>query len=116
MDEAEHCHRLAFIQRGEIMAVGSPVELRQTMMQGQIYEFDPSDTTRAIQELRRAVDDGRLQAGAVELYGSSVHVLWKGAGDAVQSIGKVLIQSDVEPGNIHRIEPSLEDVFITCMR
>ncbi|MFC1997209.1 ABC transporter ATP-binding protein [Chloroflexota bacterium] len=28
MDEAEHCHRLAFIQRGEIIAYGSPKEIK----------------------------------------------------------------------------------------
>lgn len=116
MDEAEHCHRLAFIQRGEIIAVGSPTELRQTMMEGQVFEFEPSDTNKAIIGLRRAVDEGRLPAGAIELYGSSLHVVWRGEGDPERSIREVLAGSDVRSGMIHEIEPSLEDVFINCMR
>jgi ABC-2 type transport system ATP-binding protein len=29
MDEAEHCHRLAFIQRGKLIAYGSPEEIKR---------------------------------------------------------------------------------------
>ena len=39
MDEAEHCHRLAFIQHGKIIAYGSPTEIKRNMMKGQVLEI-----------------------------------------------------------------------------
>ena len=116
MDEAEHCHRLAFIQRGEIIAIGSPIELRTTMMGGQIMEFEPSDTAAAVKLLRQAVETGSLAAKSVELYGSSVHVVLHHEAGAGSAITQILEEEGVEPGSIQPIEPSLEDVFINSMR
>jgi ABC-2 type transport system ATP-binding protein len=116
MDEAEHCHRLAFLQRGEIIASGSPAELRQSMMDGRIYEFEPSDTTEAVKLLRRAAAEGRLPAQSVELYGTSVHVVIEDKLDEEQTLREVLEQGGIRAGSIRLIEPSLEDVFISCMR
>jgi ABC-type multidrug transport system ATPase subunit len=31
MDEAEHCHRLALINQGELKAIGSPRELKESI-------------------------------------------------------------------------------------
>ena len=39
MDEAEHCHRLAFIQRGKIIAQGSPSEIKNQTMQEEVLEI-----------------------------------------------------------------------------
>lgn len=116
MDEAEHCHRLAFLQRGEIIARGSPAELRRTMMDGRIYEFEPSDTNQAVKLLRRARDESRLRAQSVELYGTSVHVVIEDQLEQKQKLREILERGGVRSGPIRRIEPSLEDVFIRCMR
>jgi ABC-2 type transport system ATP-binding protein len=116
MDEAEHCHRLAFIQRGEIIAIGTPLELRSSMMDGRILSFEPANTTAAVKLLRRAVETGRLPARSVELYGSSVHVVLKGDVRTGSVIRQLLEEEGVETGSIEEIEPSLEDVFIASMR
>jgi ABC-2 type transport system ATP-binding protein len=115
MDEAEHCHRLAFIQRGELIAIGSPMELRASMMQSQILELEPSDTTTAVKLLRSAVQQGQLEASSVELYGSAVHVVVPSAVDAESRIKQILEVASVQPGEVQEIEPSLEDVFINSM-
>ncbi|MGD2179002.1 MAG: AAA family ATPase, partial [Anaerolineae bacterium] len=39
MDEAEHCHRLALIQRGAMIACGSPEEIKHEKMKGQVLEI-----------------------------------------------------------------------------
>jgi ABC-2 type transport system ATP-binding protein len=116
MDEAEHCHRLAFIQRGKIIAQGSPEEIKRTMMPGNVLELEPSDTARAVEVLRAAQQSGDLALEEVEMYGSLVHVVARDVEKARVAIGLRLRQANVDPGSMTVIEPSLEDVFIACMR
>jgi len=116
MDEAEHCHRLAFIQRGKIIAYGSPSEIKSEMMRGQVLEIAPSDSVRAVKVLRAAQEAGTLPIEEVELYGSLVHVV---APDMKQL--RISIENELDKAGIHIeqmsiIEPSLEDVFISAMK
>jgi ABC-2 type transport system ATP-binding protein len=115
MDEAEHCHRLAFIQRGELIAAGSPQVLKETMMEGRVIEIYPSDTAKTIEILRTARESGELQLGGVALYGSFVHVVVPGDGPEEAMIKKHLKRAELKLHSIREIEPSLEDVFIACM-
>jgi ABC-2 type transport system ATP-binding protein len=75
MDEAEHCHRLAFIQRGTIIAQGSPESIKHEMMPGKVLEIEPSHAASAVSVLRNAQQTGILDLDEVELYGSLVHVV-----------------------------------------
>ena len=116
MDEAEHCHRLALIQRGRIIASGSPDEMRNQGMRGQVLEIAPSDSAKATKLLRAAKADGRLPLQSVELYGSLVHVIAEGVESLQEEIALELGRAAIESGRMAVIEPSLEDVFIACMR
>ncbi len=116
MDEAEHCHRLAFIQRGRLIASGSPEEIKHSVMRGQVLEIAPADPPRAVQALRAARDAGRLELEEVAMYGSLVHVVGTGMERRKEEIAAELRRVGVAPGPMTVIEPSLEDVFIACMR
>ncbi len=116
MDEAEHCHRLAFIQRGKLIAHGSPEEIKRDMMRGQVLEIAPTNTAKAVQVLRAAREAGRLPLEEVAMYGPLVHVVAPDMKRHQESIAAELVQAGVEPGAMAIIEPSLEDVFIECMR
>ncbi len=116
MDEAEHCHRLAFIRRGRLIAVGRPEEIKHTMLGGRVWELAPSDPARAVEVLRAAQQDGRLPLEEVALYGSLVHVVAPDRKNAEKAIAIELRQALIDPGQMTAIEPSLEDVFIACMR
>jgi ABC-2 type transport system ATP-binding protein len=116
MDEAEHCHRLAFIQRGKLIAKGSPEQIKQNMMRGQVLELEPSNTAEAVKILRAAQRDGDLPVDEVEMYGSLVHVIAQDVEKHRQAIASQLRKANVDPGQMAVIEPSLEDVFIACMR
>jgi ABC-2 type transport system ATP-binding protein len=116
MDEAERCHRLAFIQRGELIACGSPEEIKRDLMDGQVLEIAPADTAKAVKVLRAARDSGRLPLQEVAMYGALVHVVAPEMGRYQQAIAAELRQADVGVGDMAIIEPSLEDVFIACMR
>lgn len=116
MDEAEHCHRLAFIQRGQIIAYGSPAQTKAEMMHGQVLEIAPSDAAKAVQVLRAAQKSGKFPLEDVELYGSLVHAVAPDMEELQIAIADELEQAQVNPGKMSIIEPSLEDVFIACMR
>ena len=116
MDEAEHCHRLAFIQRGVIIAYGSPAEIKSEMMRGQVLEIAPSDPVKAVKVLRAAQEDGSLPIQEIELYGSLVHVVAPDMKKHQRTIEHELRQADLRIEHADIIEPSLEDVFISAMK
>jgi len=116
MDEAEHCGRLSFIQRGRIIAYGSPAEIKSEMMRGQVLEIAPSDAVDAVKTLRAAQESGALPIEEVELYGSLVHVVAPEMKKHKGAIAGVLKNAGIDAGKMAIIEPSLEDVFISAMK
>ena len=116
MDEAEHCHRLAFIQRGKIIAYGSPAEIKSEMMRGQVLEIAPSDAVEAVKVLRAAQEFGALPIEEVELYGSLVHIVAPDMKKQQRAIERELRQAGIRTDHADIIEPSLEDVFISAMK
>ncbi len=116
MDEAEHCHRLAFIQHGEIIAYGSPADIKRQAMQGQVLEIAVSDAAKTVRTLRRAQADQSLPIDEVELYGSLVHVIGEDIANHTASIAKILEDAQINIEQMEMIAPSLEDVFIACMK
>lgn len=115
MDEAEHCHRLALIQRGSLIATGSPTEIKQEMMRGEVLEITTTDAIETMRLLREASEANRLPIEEVELYGSLVHVVAPEMATIQNQIAEVLREADIEPQAMAVIEPSLEDAFIASM-
>jgi ABC-2 type transport system ATP-binding protein len=111
MDEAEHCHRLAFIQRGRLVAMGSPEEIKAEEMQGQVLEIDCGAPQRAMGILR-AMD----WFSEVSLYGALIHVVAASVGTYQAQIEAALREAGITIQNMNIIAPSLEDVFIASVR
>jgi len=116
MDEAEHCHRLAFIQRGEIIAQGSPEEIKKNMMPGQVLEIDTDQAGKVIKILREAFQNKKLDYLDLELYGSLVHLIAPQVQSLSRDIKKLLTADKIIINSMSVVEPTLEDVFIACMR
>jgi ABC-2 type transport system ATP-binding protein len=114
MDEAEHCQNLAFIQRGRLVAQGSPQEIKENHMPGEVLEIDCDRPNKVIQILRE-MD----QFAEVALYGAQIHAVTLPDADAeAQSelIAQILADEQVPVHSIDRIVPSLEDVFIASVQ
>jgi ABC-2 type transport system ATP-binding protein len=111
MDEAEHCHRLAFIQRGKLIAYGSPEEIKRDAMRGQVLEIDCTRPDVAIGVLRQM--DGFEE---VALYGAQIHVVAEEATSHKPRITRALAEAGVQVQAIDVVAPSLEDVFISSVR
>ncbi|MCP4138679.1 MAG: ABC transporter ATP-binding protein [Chloroflexi bacterium] len=116
MDEAEHCHKLAFIQRGNLIAEGSPADIKEKMMKGQVLEISSSDAINAVKILRRAQEQGKIPLQEIELYGSLVHVVAPNVEKEKNAINKLLKNEQIHVEEMALIEASLEDVFIASMK
>ena len=111
MDEAEHCHQLSFIQRGKIVAIGSPEEIKQEKMRGQVLEIDCSAPDMAMKTLRTAV-----LFEEVALYGALIHIVAEDVEASKLKIKRLLQAENIKIRSMEKILPSLEDVFIASVR
>ncbi|MFQ5925259.1 MAG: ATP-binding cassette domain-containing protein [Dehalococcoidia bacterium] len=109
MDEAECCHRLAFIDKGKLVAQGTLQSLKDRMS-GQILEIDcsqPDVAIRGLQEMRLFQE--------VALYGNLIHVTVQDTEGHRLLIEERLRQKGVQIRSMEVVPPSLEDVFISSM-
>jgi ABC-2 type transport system ATP-binding protein len=111
MDEAEHCQNLAFIQHGRIVAFGSPADIKDTKMRGQVLEIDCDRPELAIPALREM---GLFEE--VALYGALIHAVAADVAAHRPQIVQRLMQAGVQVQAMDVIAPSLEDVFISSVR
>jgi len=111
MDEAEHCHRLAFIQRGQLVALGSSQDIKAEKMHGQVLEIDCSAPELALSLLK---ENELFQE--VSLYGALIHVVAEDIETYRPQIKGALQEKEIEIRSMERISPSLEDVFIASVR
>jgi ABC-2 type transport system ATP-binding protein len=111
MDEAEHCQDLAFIHRGQIIARGTPDQIKLNKMHGQVLEIDCDRPDKAIKVLQRM-----NLFNEVALYGALVHVVAEDVDKHQHHIRQALSEAGVDIRTLDIIAPSLEDVFIANVR
>jgi ABC-2 type transport system ATP-binding protein len=105
MEEAEHCDRLAILNEGKLVALGSPVELK-SQIGGDVVLFETQNSDTAQTLALRLAQRFDVQASVLE---NSVRL--------EHSQGHRFAASVVEafPGMVEAVsvaKPSLEDVFI----
>jgi ABC-2 type transport system ATP-binding protein len=109
MDEAERCHRLAILDRGRVVADGSPRELMDALP-GTALLVSTGDVRRAQAALAHTPE-----VIATAQIGAQLRVLARDGADAPRRIGERLqaagIDAQVEP-----TAPNLEDVFVAATR
>ena len=106
MDEAEYCNRIALIDSGRIVAIGSPGELRRRRLGGTLYELECSALGAALEALRQA--PGVIDAA---IFGDRLHVLLERP-EAAPQLQPLLAGRGIRAGAPQAIAPSLEDVFV----
>jgi ABC-2 type transport system ATP-binding protein len=116
MDEAEHCHRLAFIYGGEIIAQGTPAEVRRAGVQGQVLEIDCREPERAMLLLRQAAAAGSLVVQELAFHGSLIHAVGESAPALGAAISRLLSGNGIVVESIEPVESSLEDVFVSLVK
>ncbi|MDP2470699.1 MAG: ABC transporter ATP-binding protein [Candidatus Palauibacterales bacterium] len=110
MEEAEYCNRVALMNRGRLIALDRPGALRAALEEP-ILEVRTMDAARAVEALAGA--DGVIEAA---MFGRRLHVAASDEALARSSIESRLAGAGLRAEQIERIEPSLEDVFVSLVR
>jgi ABC-2 type transport system ATP-binding protein len=110
MDEAEYCDRLGLIYRGELVALGTPEEMKTRLMKDEVVEILLERPQDAIGLL-----EGLAAVKGAALFGKGIHAVVDRAQEAVP-----LLRASLEAGGfpvirIGKIVPSLEDVFVSLV-
>jgi ABC-2 type transport system ATP-binding protein len=106
MDEAEYCNRLALMNGGKLIALGTPTELKLGSIQGSLLLLECDRLGDAI-ELVRRIDGVR----DVAVFGNALHLVVSDA--AVAPAIRAALEADaISVTGLHTIRPSLEDAFV----
>jgi ABC-2 type transport system ATP-binding protein len=106
MDEAERCHRLAYIAYGHLLARGTVAEI--VAAEGlATYEIAGPDLYGLLDRLKPLPGVDQVVA-----FGLTLHVSGRDADVLAQSLAPFM----VEPYSVTRIPSNLEEVFISLMR
>jgi len=107
MDEAEYCNRIALINQGRLVAIGSPAELKRKGPGGELLliECDAVGQTLAALQSAPGVRDASI-------FGNAIHVLVGDAALESTRLPAYLETRGLALTRIEPIEPTLEDVFV----
>jgi ABC-2 type transport system ATP-binding protein len=110
MDEAEYCDRIGLIYRGELIALGSPVELKTQLMQEEVLEVLSDRPQEAMEEIR-----GLPGVREAALFGRGLHVVAEDGESVASRIRGHLAEKGFSVERVEKIVPSLEDVFVSLI-
>lgn len=110
MDEAEYCDRLALIDRGRVIALGTPSELKLETISHGVLEVECQPLILALDLLK-----GEPWVAEVGIFGNFIHVIGKEGINMEQAVGLLFKKHGVYLKGMERIRPSLEDVFISLI-
>jgi ABC-2 type transport system ATP-binding protein len=110
MEEAEHCHRLALMNRGRLIALDAPASLKGSLERAilEVRSADSSRTATVVAPLDSVED--------VTMFGRAVHIVVVDESAARDEIGTALTRAGIEVRGIDRVRPTLEDVFVSLVR
>ncbi len=107
MDEAEYCNRVALIDRGRIVALDTPANIRRRALDGELVEVRGTPLGRLLEALA-AYPPVRDAA----VFGNAVHALLARAADEAPALAAYLAGRGIGEVAVARIEPTLEDAFV----
>jgi ABC-2 type transport system ATP-binding protein len=110
MEEAEYCDRIALIYGGNLIAMGTPIELKTHFMQDEILEVKcqaPQETISLLEALPEVRE--------IALFGAHLHVVTADARAAEKAITQRLSSHHIGIERIKKIIPGMEDVFVSLI-
>jgi ABC-2 type transport system ATP-binding protein len=116
MDEAEYCDRLALINQGRIIALGTPAELKTGRMPEDVWELEADPLLEAMGLLKGKIGEALAPAlKGVAVFGNTLHLAVEKGADPAASLPARLTRERVSVRRLEKIEPSLEDVFVSLV-
>jgi ABC-2 type transport system ATP-binding protein len=108
MDEAEYCNRLALINQGLIVAMGTPTEIKHLAIKGTLWLVECNPLGRALAVVKQA--PGVIDAS---VFGAALHVSVDASRQPLTELPTFLASHEVRVDRIELISPSLEDAFVS---
>ena len=109
MEEAEFCDRLVLIYQGRLIAQGTPSDLKRTLPE-QIIAIYPDRLAEALELVRQLP-----QVAEAALFADGIHAAAAQAEEAESAVKQTLAAHGIVIRRIQRLEPSLEDAFISLI-
>lgn len=106
LEEAEHCHQMCFMVAGEIVAEGTPNQIK-TNQPGKLYEVTAKQPQAVADLLKQQLDSWR-----VSLFGDRLHLVLDHPDLELPQVRSLLQNAQLEVGDFQVIPFSLEDSFI----
>ena len=107
MEEAERCHQLAFLNRGELVARGSPAEIRNSLSGVEVYLARIPHNPDLNRELMRT--DG---VQLVNQFGDDLRIITR-APVTRDQLQRLTDSYSPRPIDVTRVEASIEDAFMS---
>jgi len=122
MDEAERCHRIAFMHLGEILQIGTPAEMCASLGAKRI-EIRTADLRKAEEVLSKlSGSDSKPDSGSdkniidVERFGDRLDLLVHDPDKAQKSITEKLKGAGLSVDEMRVDEPTLDNIFVAKLR
>lgn len=110
LDEAEYCDRLGLIYRGQLIALGTPEELKTGFMKEDVIEVSCDNVHGAMEYIEKL--EGVRH---VALFGRRLHAVVEDADRVRPAMRDVLTGKGIAVQEMEKIPPSLEDVFVSLI-
>jgi ABC-2 type transport system ATP-binding protein len=111
MDEAEYCMRIAMIERGRLIALGTPTELKHRSIGGELIELECDNIGGALELVTKVAG---VQDAAV--FGNTLHLLVDNAEQTTATVCATLSQHGFPGARARQIAPTMEDMFVHLVR
>ena len=110
LEEAEQCNRLGLMVAGELVAQGTPTEIKAAQ-RGHLIELNTSAPQQAANLLK-----AEMEAWRVSLFGDRLHVIVdEETLAAIQNLQTKLRRAGIDVRDAYEERISLEDVFIAVV-
>jgi len=98
---------LALMDRGRIIALGTPAELKASLESHHLLQLEVSDVLGSMKAL-----EGLAGISDVAVFGGGLHVTVASEASAIPQIRSELEKAGITVLLIEPIQPSMEDVFV----
>lgn len=106
MDEAEHCNRVAFMYRSNLLAIDTPDGLKSTYLKGAAWDLAATPLLETVEELSQM--EGVAQAS---LHGDRAHVIVDPNFWTPERLTKAISDKGIKIQSVETVQSTLEDVF-----
>ncbi len=104
MDEAELCHRIAFMHNGKIVSCGTPRELKAN------YPYHVLELSVHNRNIKQLIDLKSILD--INAFGEKYHLIVEDCMTATEAIKEKLNKAAIGNYQLREIAPTLEDVFV----